>query len=239
VDVEMNRHPNSSAILPVSEIFQSLEGEGTKAGFPTTFIRLFGCNLKCSWCDAKYSYEPEGPCEYLKIPQIVTRVMRYQNQHLCLTGGEPLLHGEKSVALLKALARLETVLDLHVETNGAVDLGPFIKLRKQDFWVNRKLRFIMDYKLPSSGETARMVPANFDLLLDQDEIKLVIADEQDFGVALEVLKKWHFKGQLLFSPVWGRMDLGKLAELIIANNVKNAKFNLPFQKIIWGARQRV
>jgi 7-carboxy-7-deazaguanine synthase len=235
----MNRPSNLSSKLPVSEIFQSLEGEGTKAGFPTTFIRLFGCNLKCSWCDTQYSYEPEESCEYLKISQIVARVMPYQNRNLCLTGGEPLIHGEKCLELLKALARLETVHDIHVETNGSVDLELFVKLRKQDFWVNRKMRFIMDYKLPGSGETARMLPANFDLLLGQDEIKFVIADDQDFEFALEVLKKWYFRGQLLFSPVWGRMDLKKLAELIIANNVKNAKLNLPFHKIIWGARRGV
>jgi 7-carboxy-7-deazaguanine synthase len=230
----MNKPKSSSLKLPIVEIFQSIEGEGTKAGFLTTFIRLFGCNLNCSWCDTKCSYGPAEPREYLRISEIVGRVTRYQNQNICLTGGEPLLYGEKSLELIQMLARIEAVIDLHVETNGAVDLEPFVKLRKQDFWVNRKLRFIMDYKLPSSGVTGRMVASNFDLLLGQDEIKLVVADEADFFTALAVLEKWHFKGQTLFSPVWGGMDPQKLVALLIDNNVKNAKLNLPLQKIIWG-----
>jgi 7-carboxy-7-deazaguanine synthase len=237
--VEMNKPKRSSVKLPIVEIFQSLEGEGTKAGFVTTFIRLFGCDLKCSWCDTKYSYEPAQPREYLKIIEIIARIKEYQNCHICLTGGEPLLHGENSIELIQALARLEAVVDLHVETNGAVDLGPFVKLRKQDFWVNRKLRFIMDYKLPSSGVTDRMVVGNFDLLLGQDEIKLVIADERDFFAALEVLQKWHFRGQLLFSPVWGRMSPQRLATLLVERKMQNVKLNLPLHKIIWGDRTGV
>jgi 7-carboxy-7-deazaguanine synthase len=235
----MSKTNQQDEMLPIVEIFQSLEGEGTKAGFPTTFIRLFGCNLRCSWCDTKYSYGPEKPREYLKISEVVARVMRYPNHNICLTGGEPLLHGEKSLELLKTLARLELVSDLRVETNGSIDLEPFVKLRKQDACAKRKLRFIMDYKLPGSGETARMLPANFELLLDQDEIKYVIDDEPDFGAALESLHKWHLKGQPLFSPVWGRIDPERLATLMIENNAQNIKLNLPFHKIIWGAKRGV
>jgi 7-carboxy-7-deazaguanine synthase len=235
----MTKTSNRDGKIPVVEIFQSLEGEGTKAGFPTTFIRLFGCNLRCSWCDTKYSYEPEKPREYLKISEVIAQVMQYHNQNICLTGGEPLFHGEESVKLITALARLETIFDIHVETNGSIDLTPFVKLRNQDAWVNHKLRFIMDYKLPSSGETTRMLTTNFDLLQNQDEIKYVIDDEPDFWAALENLQKWHIKGQPLFSPVWGKMDLERLAALMLENNVKNAKLNLPFHKVIWGSKQGV
>jgi 7-carboxy-7-deazaguanine synthase len=235
----MSKTNSQDGKLPIVEIFQSLEGEGTKAGFSTTFIRLFGCNLRCSWCDTKYSYEPEKPREYLKISEVIARVMQYRSQNICLTGGEPLLHGEKSVELITAVAKLETVNDIHVETNGSIDLEPFVKLRNQDAWINRKLRFIMDYKLSSSGETAKMLTTNFDLLLNQDEIKYVINNEPDFWAALESLRKWHPLGQPLFSPVWGKMDLERLAALMLENNIKNAKLSLPFHKIIWGAKQGV
>jgi 7-carboxy-7-deazaguanine synthase len=225
--------------LPVTEIFQSLEGEGTKAGFLTTFIRLFGCNLRCFWCDTKYSYEPNKPAVYLGVCDIVSRIKEYRNQNICLTGGEPLLHGDRSIELIKQLAQLEAVLDIHVETNGSIDLAPFAGLREQDPAVGKKLRFIMDCKLPSSGETAQMLSANFDRLLDRDELKYVVADEQDFGAALENLQRWYCRGHILFSPVWSRMAPERLATLMIENNVNNGRLNLPLHRIIWDAKQGV
>lgn len=235
----MSKVRSQGCKLPITEIFQSLEGEGTKAGYPTTFVRMFGCNLNCSWCDTGYSKEPSQPGESLSVFEIVSRVKKYQNRYICLTGGEPLLHGENSLELIQNLVLLEAAVDVHVETNGSVDLEPLARLRKREFWVNRKLRIIMDYKLPASGETARMQPENFDSLLEQDEIKFVIADEADFLAALEVLKKWYFKGQPLFSPVWGCIDPQTLAAWLIKHNLKNAKLSLPLHKLIWGEKPGV
>ncbi|MCL6588961.1 MAG: radical SAM protein [Firmicutes bacterium] len=230
---------NYNMPLPIVEIFQSIEGEGTKAGFLTTFIRLFGCNLKCSWCDTKYSYGPYQPNLTLTVAEIINRVTQYQNPNICLTGGEPLLHGEKSVSLIKSLSRLDFIKDIHIETNGSIDLGPLAQLRGQDQLMNRKVRFIMDYKLPSSGETMKMLVCNFHRLLDQDEIKFVIACDQDFYAAIDALTSWHLKGQPLFSPVWESMPLERLANMLIESGIKNAKLNIQLQKLIWGGRQGV
>lgn len=235
----MNNSDNAGVSLPIVEIFQSIEGEGLKAGFPTTFIRLFGCNLNCSWCDTKYSKEPYQPNLHLSLSEIINQVTDYKNPNICLTGGEPLLHGETSIELIKNLSRLYFVNDIHIETNGSIDLEPIAQLREQDQLVNQKVRFIMDYKLPSSCETGRMLTRNFSFLLEQDEIKFVIANKQDFYTAVEVLEKWYSKGLPLFSPVWESMPLERLALLFINSGIKNAKLNVQLHKVIWGIKQGV
>src|SRR5262245_12936235 len=134
--------------LPMVEIFETVEGEGTRAGFPTVFVRLFGCNLRCVWCDTKYSYPPAAAEMTMKIDEIVAQVEgQYKAEHICMTGGEPLLYGSRSAALLEALCGIERIKDVHVETNGAIDLAPFMR----DV-ASPKARYIMDYKLPDSGE---------------------------------------------------------------------------------------
>lgn len=230
-DIEVN--------LPVVEIFQSIEGEGMKAGFLTTFIRLFGCNLNCNWCDTTYSRKPYAPRYNLTVAEIVTRVARFKNKHICLTGGEPLLHGEAASLLIRNLSKLDFVDDIHIETNGSLDLKPFTQLREENPFIDQKVRFIMDYKLPSSGEMEKMVLKNFTLLQDRDEIKFVVADDQDFDTAKEVLHNWHIKGYPLFGAVWDRMPLQRLAGLLIDHKLQNAKLNVQLHKVIWGDQQGV
>lgn len=166
--------------LPMVEIFETVEGEGLRAGFPTTFVRVFHCNLRCTWCDTTYSYAPSKPEFYATIEEIVQKVAEFGNVNVCLTGGEPLMHGEKSLKLIEELANVSFIEDIHIETNGAIPLQPFVTLRNENENVGKKMRFIMDYKLPASGEMAKMVEENFDLLDDQDEIKFVIQDRQDY-----------------------------------------------------------
>ncbi|UUZ93917.1 radical SAM protein [Paenibacillus sp. P25] len=132
--------------LPMVEIFETVEGEGTRAGFPTVFVRLFGCNLRCTWCDTKYSYPPAEAEFVMTIGDIVREATKYRSTHLCLTGGEPLLYGDRSAALIEALLETGRYNDLHVETNGAIDLAPFISRIGSP-----AVRYIMDYKLPDSG----------------------------------------------------------------------------------------
>jgi 7-carboxy-7-deazaguanine synthase len=228
-----------STKLPIVEIFQSIEGEGMKAGFPTTFIRLFGCNLNCSWCDTKYSNKPYKPGFVFTIPEIINQTIEYKNENICLTGGEPLLHGEKCSLLIQNLFKLDFVNDIHIETNGSIDLEPFVQLRAQNQLANQKVRFIMDYKLPSSGETSKMFIPNFRLLQEQDEIKFVVANDQDFYTSMEVLNKEYLKGQPLFSAVWESMTLERLASFVMDSHIKNAKLNVQLHKVIWGIKQGV
>ncbi|MCL6625951.1 radical SAM protein [Alicyclobacillus shizuokensis] len=227
-----------SVKLPLVEIFPTIEGEGTRAGFLTTFVRLYNCNLRCRWCDTTYSYAPHAPAFTASVAEIVTKVEELGNHYVCLTGGEPLLYTDKVLTLLQALAEIPTVLDIHIETGGAVDLAPFAALRERHTQAADKIRFILDYKLPSSGEESRMIRGNYKLLLPQDEIKFVIADEADFQAALRVLNEWVELGQVLFSPVFGAMPPSRLVELMRTHQLRDVKLSMQLHKLIWDPNQR-
>ena len=221
--------------IPMVEIFETVEGEGTRAGFPTVFVRLFGCNLRCMWCDTKYSYPPEEATNVMTIGEIVAAVGRFSSRHLCLTGGEPLLYGEHSLALIEALLETEpsSLTDLHIETNGAIDLTLFLERIKDP-----RVRYIMDFKLPESGETEQMVLANLAKLRPQDELKFVIAGEADFQYAVKLLQEYQIEALALFSPVWETMPPRKLVELMLQHGLANVKLNLQLHKIIWDPAMR-
>ncbi|MFD0695847.1 7-carboxy-7-deazaguanine synthase QueE [Paenibacillus sp. GCM10027628] len=219
--------------IPMVEIFETVEGEGTRAGFPTVFVRLFGCNLRCTWCDTKYSYPPAEAERTMTIAEILSEVSAYRSRHICLTGGEPLLYGEKSLALVEALAAFEQVDDLHIETNGAIDLAPFVQAI-----ASPKVRYIMDFKLPDSGEMGQMITSNLGLLREQDELKFVIGSEDDFRTAVEVLQQHPTKALPMFSPVWETMPPRKLVELMLAAGLSKVKLNMQLHKIIWDPAMR-
>lgn len=224
--------------LPMVEVFQTVEGEGTKAGYPTTFVRVFNCNLRCTWCDTPYSYAPATP-EYLAtLSEIVEQVKQFPNKYICLTGGEPLMHGRKSLLLLQALAEIDGVEDIHIETNGAIHLGPFQNLREKHPLVGKKARFILDYKLPASGENEKMILENFDLLHETDEIKFVIGNRDDFQMAVDVVKRYVKKGIPLFSPVWETMPPHQLVSLMLEHGLTHVKLNLQMHKVIWDPNAR-
>ncbi|MDQ0416947.1 7-carboxy-7-deazaguanine synthase [Croceifilum oryzae] len=226
-----------STKLPMVEVFQTVEGEGMRAGFPTVFVRVFNCNLRCTWCDTSYSYAPSTP-EYLAtISEILEQVKQYPAKHICLTGGEPLMHGQKSLFLLQALAELDHIVDIHIETNGAIDLIPFHEWR-QNHPQGHKVRFVMDYKLPASGESEKMNLLNFDLLQADDEIKFVIGNEVDFHSALIIAKQHIKQGIPMFSPVWESMPPHRLVELMLEHQLTDIKLNLQIHKVIWDPNQR-
>jgi 7-carboxy-7-deazaguanine synthase len=219
--------------LPMVEIFETVEGEGTRAGFPTVFVRLFGCNLRCVWCDTKYSYPPTEAEFTMSIGDIVREVERYSSRHVCMTGGEPLLYGSKSAALLQALAGIERLDDIHVETNGAIDLQPFMA-----GIASEKVRYVMDYKLPDSGEEDKMITSNFELLRPQDELKFVIASDRDFEAAVGIINRYPTKALPLFSPVWESMPPAKLVQLMLDHKLAGVKLNMQLHKIIWDPNKR-
>jgi 7-carboxy-7-deazaguanine synthase len=224
--------------LPMVEIFETVEGEGLRAGFPTTFVRVFNCNLRCSWCDTTYSYAPSKPEFFSTIEEIIQKVTEFGNENVCLTGGEPLMHGEKSLILIEQLASLSFIEDIHIETNGAILLEPFADLRQKDKNVEKKMRFIMDYKLPASGEIEKMFEENFTYLDTQDEVKFVIQDRNDYEVARTIYKNLQQKGTGLFSPVWGKMAPETLVNWILADKLKKVKLNLQTHKYIWDPNLR-
>nr|WP_236838614.1 radical SAM protein [Caldalkalibacillus salinus] len=220
------------------EIFETVEGEGMKAGFPTVFVRVFHCNLRCTWCDTPYSYAPAKPEFEASLDDIVRQVATYSSQHICLTGGEPLIHREKSAALIQHLAELPHIQDIHIETNGAIDIRPFAKIRSANPLWRDKVRFVMDYKLPDSGEMERMIHENFDVLARQDEIKFVIGSDEDFEIARKVIHEHHDQGQVLMSPVWETMPPRKLVEKVLEQDLAYVKVNMQLHKVIWDPDQR-
>ncbi len=224
--------------IPMVELFETVEGEGTQAGYPTTFVRVFNCNLRCTWCDTPYSYAPAKPEFFATIAEIVAEVKRYGHPRICLTGGEPLIHGEKSLMLIEALAQLEEVADIHIETNGAIHLAPFHAWRKANPEFGKKVRFVLDYKLPASGEQDKMIEENFTFLRDTDEVKFVIADDTDFDVAVEVVRQRMKRGVPLFSPVWESMPPARLVERMLAERLTQVKLNLQLHKVIWDPNAR-
>lgn len=222
-----------NARLPMVEIFETIEGEGKNQGYLTTFVRTYHCNLRCTWCDTPYSYSPAQPEFYMTVREIVEEVWKLKNKKICLTGGEPLIHGQKSKTLIKELAQIDFVDDIHIETNGAIDLTPFERLRQENDFIKSKVRFVMDYKLPDSGENKAMIHENFSILDHQDEIKFVIASEDDFLFTKYVIDNFYSKGQILFSPVWESMEPKELVSLIRSNNLKDVRLNLQLHKVIW------
>jgi 7-carboxy-7-deazaguanine synthase len=224
--------------LPMVEIFETVEGEGNMAGFPTIFVRVFHCNLRCTWCDTDYSYAPAKQEFEATISEIIDRIQSFSSRRICFTGGEPLIHREKSAALLTAMCELDQIEDVHIETNGAIDLAPFEKLRAENEHVGKKARFIMDFKLPDSGEMDRMIYTNFALLQQQDEIKFVIGSDEDFAIATSVVRDYHKDGQVLYSPVWETMPPDKLVQKILAEPLPDVKLSLQMHKVIWDPNKR-
>lgn len=219
--------------IPMVEIFETVEGEGSRAGFPTIFVRLFGCNLRCSWCDTTYSYPPAEAEHVMTIDEIMTKVKQYASKHVCLTGGEPLLYGERSLALIEALSDWDHLEDIHIETNGAIDLTYFLGNVRSE-----KVRYIMDYKLPDSNEMDQMLDSNLALLRKQDELKFVIGTDEDFATAVKVIEEHPTKAQVLFSPVWETMPPVKLVELMLQSGLADVKLSLQLHKIIWDPATR-
>jgi 7-carboxy-7-deazaguanine synthase len=169
----------------------------------------------------------------MSIPDIIKEVRKYSSRYICLTGGEPLLYGEHSLALILALLEIETLHDIHIETNGAIELSFFMERINSP-----KVRYIMDFKLPDSGEMERMLYSNFAHLRKEDELKFVIASEADFKTAVQVLELNPTAALPLFSPVWDTMPPAKLVELMLEHKLSHVKLNLQLHKIIWDPAKR-
>jgi len=211
--------------LLVNEIFYSIQGESSYAGRPCVFVRLTGCNLRCSYCDTRYAYE-DG-CK-MAIDEVVSAVMRIRCPLVEVTGGEPLIQKETPVLIQKLLDRNCQVL---LETNGSWDIGI----------INERCVRIVDIKCPSSGEHNQNTWENMNRLTAQDEVKFVMADRADYEYAKNVVKylrQMQVKTEILhFSPVFGQLDPRELASWMLEDRV-TARLQLQLHKIIWDPDQR-
>ena len=212
-------------MLRVNEIFYSIQGESTFAGFPCIFIRLTGCNLRCRYCDTTYAYE-EG--NDIPIESILTTVKKFSCNLIEVTGGEPLIQDETPDLISALLDKGYTVL---LETNGSQDIST----------VDTRCIRIVDIKCPSSGMENRNYWKNLDYITLNDQLKFVIAHRQDYLYAKKVLDSPAIKGrkELLvnFSPVFNKIDLKTMAKWILEDNL-TVRLQIQLHKYIWGEHQK-
>jgi 7-carboxy-7-deazaguanine synthase len=207
------------AKLRVSEIFFSLQGEAARVGLPTVFVRLTGCPLRCRWCDTTYAFSGG---ESMALAEILLRVTAYPTRHVCVTGGEPLAQ-KQCPALLHALCAAGC--DVSLETSGALAIDK----------VDARVARIVDLKAPSSGEEARNLWSNIELLTPRDEIKIVVADRADYAWAKQVIADHALPARcpVLLSPAQGTLAPRELAEWILADGL-DVRMQLQLHKILWG-----
>lgn len=210
--------------LLVNEIFYSIQGESTHSGRPCIFVRLTGCNLRCSYCDTRYAYE-EGV--NMELTEIINRIAAHRCRLVEITGGEPLLQSQTPILIYKLL---ENGYEVMLETNGSLDISR----------VDRRCIKIVDIKCPTSGESDKNDMENLKRLRPKDQVKFVIENRIDYEYAKETIDSNCPdlpEEQILFSPVSEGIAPSQLAKWILEDNL-NVRLHLQIHKIIWPDRKR-
>lgn len=218
-------------MFPIIEQFLSVDGEGPTAGRLAAFVRFQGCNLRCSWCDTTYSFEQENVTAYRTAEEIYKIIKESGASCVTLTGGEPLLQPEIS-SLLKILNEDDSLLT-HIETNGSVDITPFV----EEF---PNLCFIVDYKLEGSNMTAQMNENNLTAVRPVDTYKFVVSSLRDLQQATDVIRKNRLceRTQVFFSPVLGKIEPAEIVEFMKTERLDKVRLQLQLHKIIWDPAQK-
>jgi 7-carboxy-7-deazaguanine synthase len=209
----------SEPSLRVTEIFRSIQGESTRAGFPCTFVRLTGCSLRCVWCDTEYAFH--GGTE-MTVADVAERALAFGTRLVEVTGGEPLEQEGVFPLMDRLLAAGRTVL---LETGGHVPLDR----------VDPRVVKIVDVKAPGSGMAAANLPENLEGLAPHDELKFVIADRRDFEWSLAMVEEKGLDARrvVTFSPAWQTLPADKLAEWV-RDSGRNIRLGLQLHKVLWG-----
>ncbi|UXY15637.1 7-carboxy-7-deazaguanine synthase QueE [Chitiniphilus purpureus] len=210
--------------LRITEIFHSLQGETSRLGLPTVFVRLTGCPLRCNWCDSAYAFHGGRSME---LAEVLAQVAQHGARHVCVTGGEPL--AQRPVhALLTRLC--DAGYSVSLETSGALSVAE----------VDPRVSRIVDIKAPGSGEADRNLWDNLALLNAHDEIKFVLADRADYDWACTVLRERNLAqvAPVLFSPVWESLPPAQLAQWVLADRLP-VRMQVQLHKILWGEQPGV
>lgn len=210
--------------LRIFEIFHSLQGESSRVGLPTVFVRLTGCPLRCGYCDTEYAFHG-GSTQTLE--EILQEVGQYEAQYVCVTGGEPLAQ-KACHDLLTALC--DAGYSVSLETSGAMDISQ----------VDARVSVIMDIKTPGSGEESKNLWTNIPYLKAKDEVKFVLADRADYDWAKQVIEKYQLteKSPVLFSPVYKTLPPADLAKWVLEDHLP-VRMQLQLHKILWGEKPGV
>jgi 7-carboxy-7-deazaguanine synthase len=205
--------------LRVNEIFHSLQGEADAVGFPTVFVRLTGCPLRCQYCDTEYAFHGG---EIFPLDTILEKVRSYGARHVCVTGGEPLAQ-PNCIDLLEDLCDAGFLVSL--ETSGALDVAT----------VDARVSRVIDVKTPDSKEAGRNRIENFQYLTQRDQLKFVICSRQDYDWSKEFLREHGLaeRCRILFSPSYAQLSPTTLADWILADRLA-VRFQLQLHKVLWG-----
>lgn len=216
--------------MKVNEIFFSIQGESGSIGLPTIFVRFTGCNLRCTYCDTKYSYfegetgTPEG---------IMEQVRAYGIKRVCLTGGEPLIQPRAEMQLLLDMLAAEDY-EVSIETDGSIDVSKFSLHPHQ--------RFILDMKVPSSGMADKMDFENLRRIIpERDEVKFVMGSREDYEWSKNLIQEYRLNPaagyQLIFSPIFGEITYQQLVDWILEDKL-DVRFQVQLHKIVWDPNER-
>lgn len=210
--------------LRVFEIFHSLQGESSRVGLPTVFVRLTGCPMRCVYCDTAYAFTGG---ENMELDQIMARVAEHGTAYVTVTGGEPLAQKE-CLPLLKELC--DAGYEVSLETGGAMDIGG----------VDERVAVVLDVKTPGSGEVEKNLWDNLQHLKPKDEVKFVLCNRSDYDWAKQVLMERAIgsKCSVLFSPVYNQVNPTELAEWILHDKLP-VRMQVQLHKLLWGEKQGV
>jgi len=215
----LSAQPAKGDRLRINEIFYSLQGEADAVGFPTVFVRLTGCPLRCQYCDTEYAFHAG---DWQDLAGITERVREFGARHVCVTGGEPLAQ-PNCLALLRRLC--DEGFEVSLETSGALDVGA----------VDARVARVIDVKTPGSNEAARNRMENLQLLTPRDQLKFVICSREDYDWSKAFMEehRLHDRCRILFSPSYQQLSPTMLADWILSDRLP-VRFQLQLHKVLWG-----
>ncbi len=204
--------------LRITEIFYSLQGESSTVGYPTVFVRLTGCPLRCVYCDSAYAFKGG---QRMALESVLNEVASYHPRYVTVTGGEPLAQ-PACIELLKQLC--DAGYFVSIETSGALDIAP----------IDQRVMTVMDWKTPESGEMHRNRMANVDYLKPSDQVKYVISSREDYEWSKSSMIKHGFidRCEVLFSPVYEKLQPQCLADWIVEDRIA-VRFQFQLHKLLW------
>lgn len=214
-------------VLNYHEVFLSIQGENTGAGLPCVFIRLYGCNVKCTYCDQPQS---RGDKHRISVEHLVSKALSYNCKNICITGGEPLIQSDEVYQLAMELA-VDYDCKVAIETNGCTPIP--------DLPYPKNIKFVMDIKCPSSGVSDKNIYENLMLLRTVDEVKFVVGNREDYEFMKKILKTYPTAAKILVSPVF-EYHLGNyfspvshnLAKWLLEDELFNVRIQIQMHKII-------